>query len=37
MRRPVSTLLCEERVKGAVLGGVIGTVVLPAAPEDAGP
>ncbi len=37
MRRPVSTLLCEGRVKSAVFGVVVGAVVLPAAPEDAGP
>ena len=37
MRRPVSTLLCEECVEGVVLGRVVGGVVLPAAPEDAGP
>ncbi len=37
MRRPVSTLLREECVEGAVLGGVVGRVALPAAPEDAGP
>jgi hypothetical protein len=33
----VSTLLCEESVKGLVLGGVVGRVVLPAGPEDACP
>jgi hypothetical protein len=37
MRRPVSTLLCGESVKAVVLGGVVGCVVLPAAPEHAGP
>src|SRR4051794_41806883 len=37
VRRPVSTPSFEESVEVAVLGLVVGDVVLPAAPEDAGP
>src|SRR5215218_3887062 len=37
MRRPVSTLEFEESGEVAVAGGVVGGVVLPAAPEHACP
>jgi hypothetical protein len=37
MRRPVSIFGLEESVEVAVLVGLVGGVVLPAAPEDAGP
>src|SRR6266511_482260 len=37
MRRPVSTLGCEEALEVAVAGGVVGGVVLPDAPDHAQP
>src|SRR3954453_9293249 len=37
MRRPVSTLGCEEAVAAAWLVGVVGGSVLPEAPDDAQP
>jgi hypothetical protein len=37
VRRPVSTLGGAETVEAAVLGGVVGGVVLPDAPDDAEP
>src|SRR5207253_333864 len=40
MRHPVSTLATsrgEERLRGAMSADVVGGVILPAAPEDAGP
>src|SRR6266540_2239950 len=37
MRRPVSTLGGQDAVEAAVVGGVVGVVVLPGAPDDAQP
>src|SRR4051794_41678947 len=37
MRHPVSTLQGDVACERSVLGGVVGGVVLPAAPQDAGP
>ena len=37
MRRPVSTLGCEEAVEVVVSVGVVGDVVLPDAPDDSEP
>jgi hypothetical protein len=37
MRRPVSTVECELACERSVAGGVVGLVVVPAAPEDAQP
>ena len=37
MRLPVSTLLCDEALEGAVAGGVVDVVVVPQAPDHAAP